>query len=171
MSLVVHPNPRVLWYDLVKEGESSCATPLNIALENYLISLLQRYTDRPQIANNVLEVAFLEAIQKDNLNPAILRDVGDQCLLFTGLFPRRAQKRLVKVSYFVNLGRSAYSAVSHSNDDIFSSLSIQFVSIMDILQAIGCHPELLPLEAFEQWHDLGSRRSFQLLQDYFRILP
>ena len=36
-----------------------------------------------------------------------LRQVGDHCLLFSGLFPQIAERRLVRISYFVNIGRSS----------------------------------------------------------------
>jgi hypothetical protein len=41
-----------------------------------------------------------------------LRDVGDRCLLLAGLYPEQAERRLVSLSYFVDLGRNAYDQLA-----------------------------------------------------------
>src|SRR5262249_52839092 len=100
-----------------------------------------------------------------------LQNVGDQCLLFVGLFPHAAEKKHVKINYFVDLGRSAYANISHTVNDLYWSLAIQFVALMDVLQSIRHTPDLLPLEAFEQWSELDSQRALQILNEYTKGIP
>ena len=108
-----------------------------------------------------------------------LRDVGDQCLLFSGLFPKQAERRLVKVSYFVDLGRSAYQQLSDASgqeaSEIYAGLSKDFVPLMDILQTMrelkGNYSNLTPLHAFELWNDTGSQHAYKIIQAYTDAFP
>jgi hypothetical protein len=63
-----------------------------------------------------------------------LRDVGDQCLLVAGVFPHQAERRMVRLSYFVALGQSAYEQLSRflgrSTAQLYGELSSTFVSLM-----------------------------------------
>jgi len=93
--------------------------------------------------------------------------VGDQCLLFSGLFPRRAERRRVRVSYYVKLGRSAYQNLADSlskTADLFTLLAEEFIAAMDTLQAIRVLGQqttgLLPVQAYELWQDTASRQAY-----------
>lgn len=172
MGIVIGSPSIVLWQDLVKAAEDRCAVYLKEDIEYYLISLLMRYLDKPEVAKQIFASAFLEALQKQDRQRALsMQNVGDQCLLYAGLFPRSAEKRRVKVVYYVDLGRAAYTSVSKTTNDLFSSLAMEFVVLMDVLQSIALRPDLLPLEAYEQWNELGSQRSRQILQEYTRATP
>lgn len=164
MSLITNENSLILWQDLVRDAEDSCAIQLNQDHEAYLVSLLSRYLDKPEMAKSVFATALLDALQDESAKRQThLRDVGDRCLLFAGLFPRIAEKRRIKLRYFVEVGRSAYYAIS-ATGDLFGSLAVKFVILMDVLQSIRQPPDMLPLEAYEQWQELGSQRAYRLLQ-------
>lgn len=167
MTLLTNTTTVVLWQDVIKHAEESCSISLKEELEAYLVSLLIRYTNKPEVAKQILAIAYLEGLQlRLRERSVILQHVGDQCLLFAGLFPRIAEKRHVKIGYFVDLGRGAYSAVSRTTNDLYSSLALQFVTLMDVLQSIPQYPALLPLEAYEQWEEVGSQRALKILQAY-----
>lgn len=172
MNLVTGPNSILLWQDIVKHAEDQCAIRLKHDLEAYLVTLLMRYTNKPEVMRQVVATAFLEALQvKARQRQILLQHVGDQCLIFVGLFPHIAEKRHVKMKYFVDLGRSAYANISASAHDLFWSLSYQFVGLMDVLQSIRYASDLMPLEAYEQWEDLGSKRALRFLMEYSRGIP
>lgn len=112
---------------------------------------------------------FLNSInQSGSLRPLALRDVGDQCLLYSGLFPGRAIRRRVRVSYYVNIGKSAYSSLAtsgnYSDSSLFATLSNKFVCLMDILQSMRGINEIDPMTAAEIWHDTGSNHALKTLQ-------
>jgi hypothetical protein len=115
-----------------------------------------------------LALDFLEAFQQSHPQRSeALRDVGDQCLLFSGLFPRRAERRRVRVSYYVKLGRSAYQNLADSLNktaDLFARLAEEFIVAMDTLQAIRVLGQqttgLLPAQAYELWQDTASRQAY-----------
>lgn len=162
-----------IWVDVVREAEKDCSLQLELDLETYLSSLLHRYVNRPDVVRKVFATAFLQALQLESHQRSYsLQQIGDECLLLTGLFPRLAAKRCVKIRYFVNLGQAAYAAVSSStSSSLYNLLSVQFVPLMDVLQAIRSDHHLLPLEAYEQWQELGSQRAFTILQSYTAGTP
>lgn len=172
MSILTKESTVLLWQDTIKHAESRSAILLPDDLEFYLISLLIRYTSKPAFAEQVLATLFLEAlqlrVQERNIS---MQHVGDACLLLAGLFPHIAAKRQVKIRYFVDLGRSAYGTISHTANDLYSGLSLQFVGLMDVLQAIPNEPTLLPLEAYEQWREVGSQYALQTLRLYTKGTP
>jgi len=69
-----------------------------------------------------------------------LKEVGDKCLLFSGLFPDRAVKLRVNSAYYEDLGRSAYSTVAMRQEEdlslLYNSLSDSFLSLRDVLRAM-----------------------------------
>lgn len=170
-SLVLQPTAAAQWQNLVKEAESSSHYQLAEDLESYLVFLLMRFVSEQGMAARVLTLDYLYAMHEvGQVQRGKLRDVGDLCLLHAGLFPLRAQRRRVSISYFVGLGRSAYSHLAarmpNSSADTYTHLAHDFVQLMDILQAMRTlhgQPSLLsPLVAHELWSDTGSHHAQQV---------
>lgn len=160
-SLVLNTSSTAQWHDLVKDAQQITKNTLNEALESYLVFLLMRFISKPEIASTILALDYLNSlIETKRKRQEQLRDIGDQCLLFSGLFPQRAEKKRVKISYFVHLGQNAYSELAHT-DQLYSELSYRFVELMDTLYAMrklgDNHPELSPLQAYDLWLDTGSK--------------
>ncbi len=137
MSIVTNVTPTALWYDVVHQAEQSCSVTLKEDLESYLVFLLMRFTTKPEFVKEIIALELLQSMEfTPHKREGALRDVGDKCLLFAGLFPNIAKARLVRPSYFVNIGQAAYFRVSRKSNDLYDHLSHQFVSLMDILQSI-----------------------------------
>lgn len=173
-------NSTTQWHELVTEAQRAANVHLDEELESYLVFLLMRYTDKPEMAASILALEYLEgASAMGQLRHDRMRDVGDQCLLYSGLFPERAERRRVQVSYYVDLGRSAYhtaaDATRQTLSQLFFALASQFVLIMDTLQAMrGINsqaPELTPLMAFELWQDTGSEQALRTLKNVSQGQP
>ncbi len=176
MNILVNSNSTALWHEIIHEAEKSCATILDEEIEAYLVFLLMRYLLKPEIAKQIVAEEFLAGLQLRSTEREIaLQGVGDKCLLFSGLFPKMAESRLVKISYFVNMGQSAYGNLAKSQHDLFASLAKQFVSLMDVLQSVRHHsgevPDLLPFEAYDLWNETGSQRALAMLKQYTRSIP
>lgn len=170
--LLVDRRATAQWHDLVKEAEVFNGVPLDEELESYLVFLLMRYTGKPELAAKVMALDYLHGAQTiGSERREKMRDVGDQCLLFSGLFPKRAEKRRVRVSYYVDLGRTAYQNVAEATQaamaDMFTHLAESFVSLMDTLQAIRSmhnqNDQLDPIHAYELWQETGSRQARTIL--------
>ena len=178
--LVIQPTSTAQWHALVSEAESAANCVLSEDLESYLVFLLMRFASNPHMLARVIALDYLNNTSTEGrTRHEKLRDVGDQCLLFSGLFPKQAERRMVKVSYFVDLGRSAYQQLSDTitskNTEIYASLSRDFVSLMDILQTMrelqGSRSVLTPLHAYELWNDTGSRHAFKIIRGLTDACP
>ena len=177
--LILEPTSQAQWQSLVHEAQAACERSLDESLESYLVFLLMRFADRPECTARIMAEDYLESQQLQGLHrQERLREVGDHCLLFSGLFPRLAERRLVRVSYFVNIGRSSYRQLSDVVDRqwsmLYGHLSEAFVVLMDVLQAmrgLGGQTLLTPLQAMELWQETGSRRCFQQLCDGREAVP
>ena len=177
-SLVLQPTDTAQWHALVAEAQQACHHNLTESIESYLVFMLMRFTGRPDLVARAMALEFLDAQGEGSRQPDKLRDVGDKCLLYSGFFPQLAERRLVRVSYFVRLGRSAYrqlaTLVDRESDRLYGQLSEAFVPVMDVLQAmrgLSGKPVLDPLAAAELWADTGSRMAFQTLGETSDAIP
>jgi hypothetical protein len=176
MKLLINPNPNGLWRDIIHEAEVQCRSNLQVELESYLIDLLVRFTNKPEVGKQIMGIQFMESLKQTHSERDVaLQNVGDSCLIFSGLFPGIAEKRLVKISYFVDLGRSAYSTISRTSNDLYDLLTQRFVAIMDILQSLRSytrqHPDLMPIQAYDLWNDTNSQRALRTLRQYSNAMP
>ena len=160
------------WRDLVKEAMDYNGVSLDEELESYLVFLLMRYMQETTLTSKVMALEYLRGQQSSgSQRNECMRDVGDQCLLFSGLYPQLAQRRLVKISYYVKMGRSAYASLSGLTQsaiaNMYSHLAESFVLLMDTLQAMRCmndaSMQLEPLLAYELWQDTQSQQARRVL--------
>lgn len=138
--LILHPTETSQWHALINEAQAKRAVEVGEEMESYLVFLLMRFTQQPELASSVVAVDFLDSHhQQGAARRDLLRDVGDKCLLFSGLFPGNAKRRQVTLSYFVDIGQSAYGTLSQveqlSVSNLFANLASEFVTLMDLLQA------------------------------------
>lgn len=177
--LVLEPTSMAQWQSLVHEAQASCDRHLDEMLESYLVFLLMRFSDKPHCTSRIMAEEFLRTqacTGKQRLER--LRDVGDHCLIFSGLFPQLAERRMVRVSYFVNLGQSSYrqaaELIDRGRSAVYGHLSEAFVVLMDILHAmreLGGQATLTSLQALDLWHDTGSRRCYQKVRVHTGAMP
>ncbi len=160
MSTWVYDSHQSQWLTLIQLAEAQAKLALPDLLEQYLSSLLLRFNKQPDIAGAVLAEDYLHAAE---LNGAARRfamlEVAEKCLLFAGLFPARAEKRLVNVRYWTDLGRSAYqqlaSATQQALSEFYETIAREFVTLMTVLIACRQHPWLKPsisvMDAYSLW--------------------
>jgi len=177
--LILEPTPQAQWQALVHEAQSACDRHLDETLENYLVFLLMRFADKPHCTARIMAADYLNSQTLPGEQRADkLRAVGDHCLLFSGLFPQLAERRLVRISYFVNIGRASYRQLSDGLDrgwsSVYSHLSEAFIVLVDILHAmrgLGGMTALTPLQAMDFWQQTGSRRCYQQVCAGGRLIP
>jgi hypothetical protein len=140
--LILHPTDISQWHALVNEAQASTRLILPENTESYLVFLLMRFSQSPELAESVLAVDFLNSMQAAGTRQIeLLREVGDKSLLLGGLFPGLAEKRHVQVKYFADMGQAAYLTASELEADeiaaLYHELSEQFTQLMAILKALG----------------------------------
>ena len=142
---IFRPKPTTIaeWQSLVAEAEVKTGYTFEESLESYLVITLDHYTRKGGFISAVIALDFLEsthiATPRDGDQ---LRGVGDQCLLLSGLFPERAIKKNVSLSYFIGMGQQAYLALTdlrlkdEFDSELYQKLSYNFVGLMDLLNAM-----------------------------------
>lgn len=178
-SIVTQPTSTAQWQCLVQEAAQVRECPLEDDLESYLVFLLIRFTSQPEIVETLFATDYLASMARlGRQRTEQLRDVGDKCLLFSGLFPRRAQRKRVNVGYFVSMGQSAYGQIADSlkqeTATTYTRLAERFVGLMDVLQTmreLHQHTAENAVELLQQWQQCGSQRALNLLQEKYNIVP
>ena len=162
--LILLPTDTAQWYNLIYEAQQQRSIHLCEDLESYLVFLLMRFTEKPELASSVLAMDFFASNDATGQQrQQLLQELGDKCLLLSGLFPGRAQRKRVRVSYFVDIGQSAYAELGQQN---FDAIAASFVSMMDVLQALRDNSNpLTPLEAQELAQDVNSESAKQTLNN------
>lgn len=178
--LILNPTATAQWLELVEDAENSCHINLDEDVKSYLVFLLMRYIGTGELASNIMALEYLNNIHlRGQLGEQRISAVGDKCLLFSGLFPGRAQRRRVRISYYVQLGSAAYARLGQvlagARAELYDHLAEQFVLLMDILHAtreLGQQlPSLEALQAMEVWEDTGSTHARETLKHYTQATP
>lgn len=121
--------PTALWHELVREAERNGSAPLDSDSESYLVFLLMRHLRDPGLAGHVFALDYFTAQhQPRTQRQQQLRDLGDRCLLIAGLYPQQAQRRLVGLDYFLNLGSQAYAELADATATALAQLYRQLAS-------------------------------------------
>ena len=162
-SIITDSSELSQWHTLVKEAEQDYGCTLDEAMQSYLVFTLMRFARDPGLNSHALALEYLESHHLPNVQRSEqLRDIGDQCLLVSGLYPKAAERRQVGVGYYIDLGRSAYHHIStytqNSIADLYHELSVSFVLLMDLLQTIRQYsmPAMDPIPALDVWQKYGS---------------
>lgn len=129
-----------LWQTLVLEAERRAGHDLDETLESYLVFVLMRHLRDQGLGREALALEYLHARNTPGSGGhERLRDTGDHCLLLAGLFPERARRRRVPVSYYIDLGRGAYrdlgDSLRASIAELYAQLAEAFENLVEVLLA------------------------------------
>lgn len=135
-SLILHPTETSQWHALLNDAQMTAQCFLEENTESYLVFLLMRFNHSPHIANSVLALDFLKISEPPSgkVKRDLLQQVGDQSLLFSGLFPGLAEKKHVSVDYFIQMGKTAYFTIADQDScQLFRALGQQFKKMRTVL--------------------------------------
>jgi len=172
--LILASSELAQWHELVCAAEADYGCHLDETMQSYLVFTLMRFMKKQDLATQALALDYLQTHGLPNkMKQEQLRDIGDQCLLVSGLYPKQAAKKLVRVSYYVDLGRSAYHHLSDCVSDcaqqsiaeLYAQLANTFIVLMDLLQTIRQYnaPAMQTIAAMELWSDTGSKFAYNQL--------
>jgi hypothetical protein len=142
MSAILTDVPQLaLWTDLVHEAEHGAATRLDEELESYLVFLLMGHTRDVQLGRNAVALDYLLARAESGTRlKQELRDVGDRCLLLAGFYPEQAERRLVSIRYFLDVGSRAYDELANvlraGIADLYDHLAQAFAHLVRVLMEL-----------------------------------
>lgn len=152
MNAVRHGTAAELWQGLLREAEARSQVALDEMQESYLVFVLLRHQNDPDLLARVQALDWLRAQECAGRHRSdSLRDVGDRCLLIAGLFPAQAGRRRVSVDYFLTLGRSAYRDVAdacrNAYAELFAHLAAHYEGLVAVLRGIREAPIAIPVPA------------------------
>jgi len=153
-----------LWQSLLRESEHRQGLRLDEDTEAYLVFLLLRHGRDAELLKRIMALEYLDAFECGGLQRVdALRDVGDRCLLLSGLFPQVSQRRRVSLRYYIDIGQGAYAAVGdlarRLYGDLFAQLATGFEGMVQVLAGIRPVAAELRLPPESEFHRLDSRMS------------
>jgi hypothetical protein len=161
------------WRGLLTQSQQNAHAFLPEAVEEYAVCLLYRMLGSAG-ENRTLSARFArQLLSAGNAN------VGDQCLLFAGLFPDHAIRQRIPLSYFVQMGQHAYrehaAKLRGEERTVYQALGEHFVATLDVLLGIRelneGGPCLDGLNAFQLWSEAGSSHGWHTLRQMTTSLP
>ncbi len=128
--------PIAAFYDLLQEWQERAGYCLPKLHEQHVVFVLMKYVDDTQWWVDPMGISLLNAQNEHPLQRELtLQGVGDRCLLLSGWYPERAEKRGVDVEYFIHLGRGAYVELSQKpNYQEFAEIAAGFGQMVEILR-------------------------------------
>jgi len=167
------------WHNLVCDAAKSCHQELDEDLESYLVFALIRFTRNSNMANSVLALEYMQGAEKTGQQKyEHLRELGDKCLLYSGLFPQSSQRKMVNLGYYINIGISSYSQIGSLFHNgfarLYDRLASCFVTLTDVLHSmreLGGTPVMTEAEKYSHWLEFNSQYAEQSLKDYYGVIP
>lgn len=179
MNIELHLPEAAGWRGLLTQSQQHSHAFLPEAVEEYAVCLLYRMLGSAG-ENRALSARFArQLLSAGNSNARDLAAVGDQCLLFAGLFPEHAIRQRIPLSYFVQMGQHAYrehaAKLRGEERAIYQALGEHFVATLDVLLGIRelneGGPCLDGLNAFQLWSEAGSSHGWHTLRQMTDSLP
>ena len=162
------------WRALLTTAQHRVRIFLPATVEQYLVRLLYRALGQPGSESGGDAASFLARLATGTAAPSLAgASVGDQCLLFAGLFPEHAIRKGIPLTYFVQVGANAYreqgSLASESNMRTgYCAMADEFVAVLDVLHTLrelqqenSC---IDPLNAHDLCTTVGSAHARHALQ-------
>ncbi len=164
------------WHALIGRAEAAECRLLDGDAGRYLVNLLVCYSAREASGENLLASLQGRTVVFEALSSGALRELGDHCLLLSGLMPEMVSSRGLPLTDMVHAGRQAYATLAaRQADPVYAILAGEFVSLMDLLQTMreldgrGLQLDLLQLHAL--WLETGSCKARRLINTYADALP
>ena len=148
----------------------------------YLVNLLCEFTktrtDAEPLSLKLVRAPELSLEQQAQT----LREIGDQSLYMSGLFPEHLTRRMMDVEFYIDLGGMAYHqlsgmarATSAGLRAVFTELARQFSCFVALLRELrprlGINPATDLPSLYEQWRKTGSSWLAERLRACGVILP
>ena len=179
MKVDLHLPEAAGWRGLLTQAQQNARAFLPEIIEEHLVCLLYCMLGSTGASRQLSTGFARQLLAQGNAQAQNLAAVGDQCLLFAGLFPDHAIRQRIPLSYFVQVGQHAYrehaANVRGEERAAYQALGEHFVTTMDVLLGIRELNEGGPcidgLTAFQLWSESGSSHGWHTLRLMTNSLP
>ena len=163
------------WRALLTKAQFVARVELHALVEEYLVGVLFRTSISPGTVDDTVVAAESGRFEQSESADA-LREIGDHCLVYAGLYPEHAIERDVPLACFVRVGAAAYREFGKlTADPMFTLIADCFVEIIGVLHTLRDVEDdavcLDPMNAFQLWQDTGSMHAWHTLRRLTDSLP
>lgn len=162
--------------DVEVDEHTSCYVVDLLTLYARSEALFEDGENGPELKPLALVLAEAADGSREERNRA-LRRVGDQSLFIAGFLAESLSTRVVDVDYYVNMGGSAYAALSSNSrrtirdlalGPVFAELAENFVDFVDVITDLRRRDsdEADILRLYDTWTRTGSRRAARMLRSH-----
>jgi hypothetical protein len=125
--LFTAPSLQIYFFDQFRLLNQKMIPPLSNECVHYLSLLMDKFAlsedffEESQEQDGKIEEKILgtKLLKSEDLSPTVrkkvLQDIGDTALFMVGYFSKRLEKRLLDISYYENIGQSAYLKLNALN--------------------------------------------------------
>lgn len=177
--------PQDYFADVVNDALRTRKITSSPLANEYLVKLLTHYisadnlfdetTDSGKKTRSTLAELYLKATNAESsVRQDLLKKLGDTSLYISGFFSESLNRKVVDVTYYINMGESAFNLLSGAvTEEVYSNLykdfSTQFVKYMDALSYISKQTNLQKdsnlLKLYENYQKTGSDLMRETLVD------
>ena len=183
--LTLHPNE--YFHSLVSDSADAMDVQVSEESKSYLVHLLSNFISSEKlfpkdkngnIMEETLAMRFGKASQETTKSARgeQFRQLGDFSLYIAGYFAESLERKLVDISYYIDMGGASYSEVAnlHSKKkekSLFQELSEKFPSLVSILWKVNEevifneNEEQSILKIFELWKKTGNKKFAEQLEE------
>ena len=137
--MYLHSNSQAQWYHALCDLQHETDTVLPLEIEYYLTHVLINSTTQISLIDSLVGEDFLENLHQctgKNQWP----ELGNKCLIITGVFPQWANHRCRSKNYVAQMGKLAYqqAALIHfgAQKKIYEHLSEHFDDLSSFLNKL-----------------------------------
>jgi len=126
------------FFDVVKDTQQTHGYDLPHHVEAYIVMLLGDFVDRTDIPP---EKTFAEQFLNIQTSKQA-KQLGDVCLIVSGVFPRLKEKHGLNRRYYQDIGSTSYEMASSMNTELFPILAKHFVFLSGFIELAVSSPKL-----------------------------
>jgi hypothetical protein len=119
-----------VFFDAVRETQTSTGYELPEHIEAYIVMLLSSYVDKEDFPP---DLTFTEQYLTLK-NSYQAKELGDTCLFISGAFPHFKKRRGMNRRFYIDIGSSSYEIASTMNNDLFPVLATHFVFLSEFIE-------------------------------------
>jgi hypothetical protein len=107
-------SPAEFFHKLISEAQSAQSISLTTNVEFYVVQLLSRYVSTTdENFSNSLALTYAKAMESSHGDRILLlKQIGDNALFISGFFREFFTRKCFDMSYYISMGRNAYSELS-----------------------------------------------------------
>lgn len=138
--MYLHSNTQAQWYHVLSDLQEETRVILPNEIEHYLMLMFMNTTHDISILDSFLSQDFLTTFAQP-YNCENWQDIGDKCLILSGLFPDWTRRRVRSEHFVSKLGKLCYSQASlqhfGASQKLFEYLCENYDVIVEFLQKMN----------------------------------